>query len=187
MLSKRFQLAQLVGFPSYAHLFLKDKLALTPQRVLDSLNELSTRIQPKVSDNYRVLQEAKNRLEGANAGPLEAWDKDFYWQRVKAEKFPLVNSEISSYFSVGNCMEGLGLIVTSLYGVKMLPEEPAPNETWDPSVQKLGVYEESGELIGHIYCDLYARSSKNYAAGHFAIRWSDLLLLFFSSFSSFLK
>jgi len=139
--------------------------------VVSFLEELSSRLNPKVQENYAALQAAKSRHLGASAGPIEMWDRAFYLHQAKSELFSNFGHSTPMYFTVGNCFEGLNLVANKLFGVKLVPETTSPRETWDDSVRKLAVYEENGELIGHIYCDLYSRTSKTYAAGHFAIRW----------------
>lgn len=45
--------------------------------------------------------------------------------------------DYASYFSLGDCMEGLNLIFSSLYGIKLLFEDLVPGEEWADRIYKL--------------------------------------------------
>lgn len=45
--------------------------------------------------------------------------------------------DYASYFSLGNCMEGLNLIFNSLYNINLLFEDIQPGEGWADRIHKL--------------------------------------------------
>ncbi len=47
------------------------------------------------------------------------------------------SSLLSSYFTLGNCMEGLNLLLNSLFGVKLEHQQTKNGELWHADVQKL--------------------------------------------------
>lgn len=63
--------------------------------------------------------------------------------------------EISSYFSLRDCMQGVSKLLESLYGVKLQPV----GESEEPWV-KLAVVNSNDELMGHVYCDFFSRKTK---------------------------
>jgi len=174
MLMARYQLGKLVGNKSYANFFLADKIAKTPENVIEKLNLLSEKLKSKVAANVEDLIDEKIRVEGRKENPpvLEAWEREYYANERQKTLFPLNTAQISNYFSVGSCFMGIAKIMHSLFGLHVKVEELKNGEAWDPSVQKLAVYEEDGSLNGYIYCDLFARNGKNFNAGHFTIRCS---------------
>lgn len=64
-------------------------------------------------------------------------------QRLKG----LDASQLSEYFSLDNCIEGLHKISQALFGVSIQQVEPSPTETWHPSVRKLVVTDETEVCI----------------------------------------
>lgn len=47
---------------------------------------------------------------------------------------------VGSYFSLSNCIEGLKVLVQSLFGATFHSIPLAPNESWDPHVLKLSLH-----------------------------------------------
>jgi len=45
--------------------------------------------------------------------------------------------DYASYFSLGDCMEGLNMIFNSLYNINLLFEDIKPGEGWAEQVYKL--------------------------------------------------
>lgn len=50
-------------------------------------------------------------------------------------KYQLI--DYASYFSLGDCMEGLNLVFNNLYDISLLFEDIKPGECWDNQVYKL--------------------------------------------------
>ncbi len=83
-----------------------------------------------------------------------------------------LHDAVSEYFSLGTCMEGLNRIFGTIFGVELAVEETLPGEVWHDDVRKLAVREigGGGSLLGHIYCDFFARPGKPHQDCHFTIR-----------------
>jgi intermediate peptidase len=60
---------------------------------------------------------------------------------------------VSSYFSLSNCIEGLKVLVKSLFGVTCHRIPLAPGESWDPQVLKLCLHHPE-EVFSAEICDL---------------------------------
>lgn len=45
--------------------------------------------------------------------------------------------DYASYFSLGNCMEGLNLIFNNLYNINLIYEDIQPGEGWAERIHKL--------------------------------------------------
>ena len=78
--------------------------------------------------------------------------------------------ELPEYFSVGNCMEGLGLITEHIYGVRLVVTAAEPGEIWHPDVVKLVAHHATEGVLGTIYCDLFARPDKNLGAAQYTLQ-----------------
>ena len=52
-------------------------------------------------------------------------------------RFNIDNSILAPYFSLGSCMDGLGMLLERLYGVKLDYEQPEYGELWSYDVHKL--------------------------------------------------
>lgn len=71
-------------------------------------------------------------------------------------------------------MEGLNLVVTNLFGIRIEPVPLQKGESWHPSVYKVQLVHETEGLIGYIYLDLFPRSEKTFNAATFALEFAQI-------------
>ncbi|KAG0297173.1 Mitochondrial intermediate peptidase [Dissophora globulifera] len=173
LLKTRYSLAQLVGLPSYGHMFLGDKMVKSPENVSAFLQTLHKSLEPEVEREVLMLQKAKRIHTKDKDAILQAWDRDFYVRMVSSKTNTMPHGDpISAYFSVGTTLDGLSKLFSHLYGIKFVPGTVLPGEVWHDEVQKLDVVDEREGLIGTIYCDFYGRQGKHLNAAHYTVRCS---------------
>lgn len=179
-LQLRAEVASLSGYQSYAEMILFDKMAKSPDAVRSFLTTLSANNSPLIKHELNKMLKLKSRSAPAgdlNAA-LNAWDREFYRsrlansQRSKSRKPDFV----SAYFSLGTVIQGLSRLFNQLYGVRFLPHETAPGETWNADVRRLDVLDENEGHIAVLYCDLFARQGKSPNPTHFTLRCSRRII-----------
>lgn len=170
LLAKRAELAKLSGFSSFGHMTLSDKMAKSPEAVSNFLTSL-------VGSNREFVREELFRLQQMKGdSQIQPWDHAYYvHQRVMQHSQSRRSRELSAvpeFFSLGTVMQGLSRLFDRLYGVRLVPQETASGETWNPDVRRLDVVDESGRHIAVIYCDLFSRPDKHPNPAHFTLRCS---------------
>jgi len=175
----RHEMGTKLGFQSYAHKFLSDKMAGSPENVFSFLNQMNQKIKKGARDEIEMLSKAKQMIEGDSI--IHPWDISFYTGLIKSQKHNLDLSELSPYFSVQNCIAGMKLLVKSLFGLRIEEATVGENENWvrpdeiggisSHGVHKLVCYDgKTDEMIGTLYLDLYPRNDKYVHAAHFTVR-----------------
>lgn len=175
LLKRRAELATLVGCESFGQHTLMDKMAGTPDAVMQFLEAMATANLPAAQAEVTMLANLK-RDQGIS-GALEPWDRDYYATKLTfaLRSRSKADHDLSAYFSLGTVMQGLSRLFTRLYGVRFVPREPSPGETWNSDVRCLDVVSESEGPIAVVYCDLFERSGKNPNPAHFTVRCSRLI------------
>lgn len=169
----RHESATAQGFRSYADRALRDKMAKNPETVAKFLSNLQQRIREPYHKDMETIANAKRLVEGGDSGPVEPWDLQFYTGIIKARN-GFDASEVASYFTIPNCIEGMKLLVKELFGITMKEGIMTPEETWDEKspdeteVQKYIFSSEDREL-GTMYLDLHPREGKYVHAAHFTV------------------
>ncbi|KAM5454215.1 Mitochondrial intermediate peptidase [Microsporum audouinii] len=175
LLQKRAELAKLSGYPSYAHMTLSDKMAKTPEAVVNFLSSLNASNRGQVDNELSKLLALK-QIENPSATSLQPWDHSYYMEKYYLKHGRARRSRDSellpSFFSLGTVMQGLSRLFTSLYGVRLAPSETLPGETWNPDVRKLDVWDDDDNHMAVIYCDLFTRPGKSPNPAHFTLRGS---------------
>ena len=174
LMQQRAELARLSGYQSYAEKNTSDKMAKSPEAISLFLSTLSSQNSQIISQELQQMAGQKSVDIGEGKTIINAWDREYYKSRLAGQ----VSSKsrkpdfISAYFSLGTVMQGLSRLFTSLYGVRFVPQETNPGETWNPDVRRLNVIDENEGHIAVVYCDLFARAGKNPNPAHFTLRCS---------------
>lgn len=179
MLKLRAELSKLAGFQSHSHMALKDRMmAKTPGSVMQFLLALRKHNKSIIQSELSELTERKRERLSVPDISLQAWDRDFYMEKIRAEMRSRVKNDdqLAAYFSVGTVMQGLSRLFENLYGIRFVPRETLPGETWHPDVKRLDVVGDDGEKIAVLYCDLFFRPQKFPNPAHFTVRCSREIL-----------
>lgn len=128
MIHARHRLAQSLGFQSYSHRFLQDKMAKSPENVMNFLNDLQRRIQPEYHREMTQIAHVKQQLEGSSI--VEPWDLKYYVKLLKTQSGADAD-ELAPYLSLSNCLEATQFLVHQLFGIQMEETELQEGERWD--------------------------------------------------------
>ncbi|KAK5132845.1 hypothetical protein LTR08_008561 [Meristemomyces frigidus] len=179
LLKRRAELAKLSGYESYAHMTLSDKMAQSPEAVTSFLDALAKDNAPQARAEVQELLALKQADARAGNFPAElnAWDRDYYSAHLTSSLRASTTKTrhpdfLSAYFSLGTVMQGLSRLFHRLYGLRLVPCEPLPGETWNPDVRRLDVMDDIEGRVAVIYCDLFERAGKSPNPAHFTLRCS---------------
>lgn len=185
ILKARQQLAELMGQNSFSGYELQDKMVKTPQNVMKFLNKLASDIYPKAQLEISALAKLKNQAQDIpyKTDSIQPWDRDYFGslflhqQHLKTDHRDDTPTKaqvslLPQYFSLGTVMQGLSRLFSSIYGIKFVPVEPKPGETWRNDIRRLNVVADDGSLIGVMYCDLFQAPGKSPNPAHFTVRCS---------------
>lgn len=170
LIAARHELAQIMGYKSYAEFAARPNMASSADVVMSFLLELSSMVKPKADEEFKRLRDYKRAKTGQIFEDLEPWDETYFSAMLKASNFDLDSSVIASYFPLLQCIEGLKLLVESLFGATFRNIPLAPGESWHPDVLKMSLHHPEEGDLGYLYLDLYSRKDKFPGCAHFAIK-----------------
>lgn len=156
ILALRYELAQLLGFHDYAEYSLATKMAESPQKVLEFLDDLARRAKPQAQRELAELGAFAREQFGIN--DLQAWDIGYYSEKLRQHRYQLSQEELRPYFPMTRVLPGLFAVAERLFGVVIHPLDGV--KTWHPDVQVYAIADALGHQRGRFYLDLYARSHK---------------------------
>ena len=158
ILSLRQRQAQLLGFESAAEMSLASKMASSPGEVTAFLQSLAQKARPSAERDLADLKAFAKETLGLDA--LEGWDIAYASEQLRQARYLFSEDEVRQYFPLPAVLDGLFGVVRKLFGVSIeaMPKEQ-PSAAWHPDVQAFAV-RRAGSTIGHLYLDLYARSTK---------------------------
>ncbi|QQR49349.1 hypothetical protein IPF37_00680 [bacterium] len=160
MIAYRDELAELLGFESYAALDTHSGMAHNVERVEKFLVDLMAKSEKKEQAEYDLLKSDLPVGIALDAdGKFNAWDIAFVKNAYKKKHYQLDERELAEYFPVDTALAGMLSIYEQFLGLKF--EETMPDWAWHDEVKLLEVYDAvTHQLIGHLYLDLYPREGK---------------------------
>ena len=151
ILKLRAEMAQLLGYKSFADYQLSDKMAGDPVTVDNFLQPIMDASMAKAKEEMKDMQ----KIAGHK---IEPWDYSYYAEKVRAQKFALDESQTKPYFQADSVLKGVFYAAQTIYGIKI---EPAPEvEVYNPAASAWKLTEPDGSLIGIFYKDYYVRPTK---------------------------
>ena len=161
LLEKRYELAQLLGYASWAEYITEDKMSKSPETVQGFIDQLDAAARPAAQRDLAELLERK-REDDPTADEVFDYEKSYYSNLVKAENYDFDSQVLRAYYNYPEVKEGILDLCATLFGVefKRVPDAPV----WDPTVERYEMYED-GVLKGRFYLDMHPRDGKyNHAA-----------------------
>lgn len=156
----RFAKARLLGFSTHAEYKLQERMAETPERVIDFLNELHLKSKPFAEKEFAEVQEYATKL--GFEGIVQRWDWPYYSEKLKAEKYSYTDEEVKPYLKLENVIEGVFGLANKLYGLRL--QENKAIEVYHPEVSAYEVFDEQNRFIAVLYLDFFPRESKRSGA-----------------------
>lgn len=156
ILALRHELAQLLGFDSYAHISLATKMADRPEQVLAFLNDLAEKAKPQGEEE--LIQLKRYAYEYFGASDIKPWDVSYYSEKQKQFLYTINDEELRPYFPEEKVISGLFEVVNRIFGITF--KERKDVEVWSPEVRFFDLFDKQGQYKASFYLDLYAREHK---------------------------
>lgn len=157
LITKRHQLAKLLGFDHYSQYSLETKMAKNVAEVESFLLELaqySKAAAKKEDDELGAFAKNLDKLD-----ELQAWDRSYYAEKLKQKIFQFSEEELRTYFPLPRVLSGLFEVVEKLFSISV--REAVKPTVWHEDVQFFEIVDATGAQCGCFYLDLYARENKN--------------------------
>ena len=159
ILTLRQELAELLGYDTYALVSLASKMAPSVEAVdklLEELRHASYDAAAKELEELKAFAASKGAEE---AQDLKHWDISFWSERQREEKFAFTQEELRPYFPLPQVLDGLFGLVKRLFGVTVTPADgQAP--VWHEDVRYFQIADETGAPIAYFYLDPYSRPAE---------------------------
>ena len=159
VISKRHELAHLVGFESYAAFSIDEKMVGSAKETREFLEDLLARALPQAKQELTAMQ--KFALKEYGLESLEPWDGPFISERLKESLYSVSDEELRPYFPIDKVIDGMFEVVAHLYDISI--NRINSRSTWHEDVSMYEILENE-RPIAMFYLDPYARAKKRSGA-----------------------
>ena len=157
LINLRREMAQLLGYDSFADYVMKHRMATKVENVYKLLNDLIEAYKPKAIEEREEVEALAKEEEGEDF-KMEPWDVAYYSQLLKKKKFDLDPEMLRPYLELGNVIKGVFGLATRLYGITFKENKEIP--VYHPDVKPYEVYDKDGSYLAVLYVDFYPRKGK---------------------------
>ena len=170
IVNKHREIAQLLGFATYADYALSDRMAENTHNVYDLLDRLLQAYMPKAQQDIKEIADlyyADNQISPSSLSPddprlFQSWDYPFYANKLRQQRYDLDPEELRAYLPLQQVKQGIFNLATRLYGITFRPNTQAP--LYHPDVEAYDVIDKDGSLLALFYCDFHPREGKKAGA-----------------------
>lgn len=168
----RLELANLMGYKTFADYQLKHTMAGSSKAVNDFLGQLKDAYTPAMKKEILELEAYARQTEG-DGFTLRPWDYSFWANKLKNEKYSFNDEDMKPYFELNNTIEGVFGLANKLYGYKFKENKNIP--VYHPDVKAFDVFDKDGKIMGLLYTDFFYRGGKSPGAWETEFRgeWKD--------------
>ena len=156
----RHQRANLLGFQTHAHFILEERMAKSPEKVNDFLNEMLEKAKPAAEKEFLELEQFAKELDGIDH--LEKWDSAYYAEKLKQKRFQLDDEQLKPYFKLDNVIHGVFTVAKKLYDLHF--KEVFDIDKYHEEVKTYEVYDGDHNFMALFYADFHPREGKRNGA-----------------------
>ena len=157
LINLRREMAQLLGYKTYADYVLKHRMAGNVRNVNKLLNDLMTAYKPTAVKEVKAIEKLAQKLEGKDF-KLEPWDFSFYAHKLQLEKYNIDAEMLRPYFELSKVIEGVFGLANRLYGITFKENKDIP--VYHPDVKAYEVFDKDGSFLAVFYADFHPRKGK---------------------------
>ena len=162
LLKLRDEEAKLLDFRSFADVSLEPKMAESPERVIEFLEDLARRARPYAEKDLAELRAfAKDEL---GIEEMQAWDATYASEKLREKRYAFSAQEVKQYFPEPKVVAGLFGVISKVFGVTISLDQ---GPVWHPDVRFFRIERDGHagkQLVGQFYLDMYAREGKGQGA-----------------------
>ena len=155
----RREVAQLLGYPTYAAYALKRRMAETTENVYDLLNKLIDAYLEPAKQEVGIVEE---RAKADGIEDFQPWDFSYYSHKLYVEQYELDPEVLRPYFELSAVKRGIFGLASRLYGISFKKNEDIP--VYHPDVDAYEVFDKDGSFLAVLYADFFPRSGKQSGA-----------------------
>ena len=154
LINLRREIAQLLGYKTYADYVLKRRMASKPRNVYRLLDDLIEAYKPTaLQEKAELVKMAKKDIE-----KLYPWDAGFYSHKLQMKKYNLDQEMLRPYFELSKVIDGVFGLANRLYGITFKENKDIP--VYHPDVKAYEVFDKDGSYLAVFYADFHPRKGK---------------------------
>jgi thimet oligopeptidase len=156
LLEVRNTYAHKLGYEDWAAYNAEDKMAKDKKTISEFIEKVADLARPRMNSDLAELL-ARKKQDDKKAKTIHEWDRFYYINKIKTEKYSVDAQEVRQYFNYSLVKQGVLRLTEELYGVVFKKAQDAP--VWHEAVEVYDLYD-GEEQIARLYLDMHPREGK---------------------------
>lgn len=157
ILKLRTERAKILGFNTHADYVLEERMAMSPRKVMDFLEELYIKAKPHAEKEMSKLMALAKELDGIDE--IQRYDSAYYSEILKIRELDFDDEMLRPFFKLENVVDGVFKVANKLYNLDFKEVFNIPK--YHEDVRTFEVFDEkSKKFIGLFYTDFFPRATK---------------------------
>jgi len=156
LMKTRYEIASLLGYPSWADYNAADKMIARGHNIADFINQVSDASRDLSKREFEMLLAEKQKTD-PGAKEISDHERGYLSELVRRTKYDFDSQSVRPYFPFMQVKQGILDTAADLFHVSFQQEPNVP--AWDPAVETWIVID-SGKPIGRFYLDMHPRPGK---------------------------
>ena len=154
--SLRLEVAQLLGYETYADYILEERMAQSTENVNNFLEQLLNAALPFAKKEVIEVEEYAKSIGFKDK--IQRWDFLYYSEKLKESKFNLTDEMTKPYFELEKATTAIFDLTNKLWGISY--KQNSEIQVYHPSVKTYEVYDKDDTFLAVLYLDFHPRDSK---------------------------
>ena len=164
IISLKQQKAEILGYKNYAEYVLEERMAKSPAKVFEFLNELLEKATPFAQ---KEIEELKTIAKADGIEEMQGYDHAFYAEKLRKAKYDIDDEELKPYFQLDKVEEAVFGLAGKLFGLEFV--EINDVQKYHPEVKTYEVRcqkseDGSNDFVALLYADYHPRKGKRAGA-----------------------
>src|SRR5579871_2397765 len=156
LLKTRYEIASLMGYPSWADYNAADKMITKGQNIGSFIQQVKDASRPLAKKEFDMLL-AEKRKTDPKATEIWDYERSYLSELVRRAQYNFDSQSVRPYFPFPQVKQGIFDSAADLFHVSFQQESNVP--AWDPAVESWIVLD-GGKPIGCFYLDMHPRPGK---------------------------
>lgn len=156
MLKTRYEIARLLGYPTWADYNAADAMVDSARNIADFIQQVYIVSRPAQQKELNMLLTEKQKIRpGANE--IRDYEYSYYAELARRSQFDFDSRSVRPYFPYQQVKQGILDIAAKFFSVSFRQEPEA--QAWAAGVETWDVLDQ-GKMIGRFYLDMHPRPGK---------------------------
>ncbi|MBQ7514346.1 MAG: M3 family metallopeptidase [Prevotella sp.] len=160
LVNLRREIAQLLGYKTYADYVLKRRMASNSRNVYRLLDQLIDAYKPTAIKEREELKRMAHSSSPISHSSFKMmpWDSGFYSHKLQMKKYNIDAEMLRPYFQLDKVIAGVFGLANKLYGITFKENNDIP--VYHPDVKAYEVFDKDGSYLAVFYADFHPRKGK---------------------------